>query len=390
MTEKRSRPAGGITKRGAGSWRVKIALPKGADGKRRTRYITIRGSKQDARRPLATALLDTNPIAGSRQTVEHYLTGWLRRLGVRVSAKTLERHTELVRLQILPFLGHVPLQGLRNADVAEWHTTLLLCGNHKGGPLSRQTVAKAHIILGRALADAVQLEIIGRNPCATIKPPRAAPREARSLQAEQVEALLKALQTPGRRGSVLRPIATLALGTGMRRGEILGLRWSDLDLKSGSLTIAQSVEQTKAGGVVIKQPKTKAGRRTIALAPATIEMLRAWRTLQAEARLAYGQGRPEPHALLFPTIDGGPRNPDTISNLFAQFVRTRGLPAISLHGLRHTHASALIRGAIDIASVAGRLGHANPSTTLRTYTHLFERTDHAVSAVVEGLLKPGR
>jgi integrase len=391
MTEQRARRTGNITRRGTNSWRVKIAAPKGADGRRRTRYITVRGSRQDAQRALAAALLETNPVTSSRITLGHYVERWITDRASTLGAKTHERQTEIVQRQIVPFLGSMPLQNIRNADIAEWHAALLLRGNAKGGPLGRATIASAHRVLYRALEDAVRLEMLARNPCAAVKPPRLPLQEARSLQVEHVAALLEALQAPAHRASMLRPIVILALAAGLRRGEILGLRWRDLDLEARTLTVAQAVEQTKLGGVRLKSPKSAAGRRTISLAPTAVEALREWRTVAAETRLACGQGRPEPDALVFTAVDGiSPRNPDSVSKAFERLVQTCALPPISLHGLRHTHASALIRGAMDIRSVAARLGHTSAQTTLRTYAHQFETADHTATAVVENMLKPQR
>jgi integrase len=260
MTERGTRRSGNITKRGANSWRVKLALPKGTDGQRRSRYLTIRGTRQDAQKALSRELLNANPVASSRLMIGQYLERWLHGRATVLSAKSLERQTEIVQWQIMPFLGGAPLQGLRNQDISEWHAALLLRGGAKGQPLSRDTVVQCHRILYRALEDAVRLELVGRNPCVTIKPPRPAPREARSLQVEQVGLLLEALQAPAHRNSALRPVVILALATGLRRGEILGLRWQDMDWELRALTVTQSIEQTRLGGLAVKQPKTKAGR----------------------------------------------------------------------------------------------------------------------------------
>lgn len=178
----------------------------------------------------------------------------------------------------------------------------------------------------------------------------------------------------------------LALSAGARRGEILALTWGNVDLATAAVRIERSLEQTKAG-LRFKQPKTKHGRRTIALPPIAVEALQAHRRRQLEIRLAFGQGKLEPGTLLFSTIDGDPIPPNNLSRDWRRFVRARKLPAVSFHGLRHSHASALIANGIDPLTVSRRIGHASTSTTMNLYSHMFEKTDIAAAKAIEAALK---
>ena len=163
-------------------------------------------------------------------------------------------------------------------------------------------------------------------------------------------------------------IIFLALATGLRRGEILGLRWSDVDLARRTLTVAQSLEQTATGGLRFKAPKTKRSRRTIALSPAVVEELQAHRAKRAADRLALGLGR-DAAGLVFTRVDGDPIRPDGVTRMFAGIVKRAKIRPISFHGLRHTHATDLLRAQVHPKIASERLGHSSIAVTMDTYSH---------------------
>jgi integrase len=180
-------------------------------------------------------------------------------------------------------------------------------------------------------------------------------------------------------GSPLYLIALLGLTTGMRRGEMLALRWSDIQVDR--LRIERGLEQTAIGGLRFKSPKSRASRRTISIPATLVAELRKHRLALQERALALGVGRIAEDALVFGTWDGKPRRPDSLSREWSTNV---GI--VSLHALRHTHASQLITAGVDVGSVSRRLGHANPTTTLRTYAHLFSSNDDRAADIVEASL----
>jgi integrase len=367
---------GNITRRGKRSWRLKFDGERDpATGQRRIRYVTVRGKRQDAERELARLLgaaHDGTLLEPSKVTVAEYLRSWLN--GPHgLAGKTVERYQQLSEQQIIPPLGAVTLQKLRPAHVSEWHAKLLTSGGQDGRPLSARTVGHAHRVLHRALARAVASELLPRNVASIVKPPKVEDTEVEILKADQIEAVLTALD-----GHALHPIVVLALSSGGRRGEILGLRWANVDLDSATVRIERSLEQTRAG-LRFKEPKTKHGRRTVTLPPIAVEALRAHRLRQLEIRLALGQGKPDPDTLVFSTIDGGPMPPNNLSRDWARFVKARRLPKVSFHALRHSHASALIASGLDPLTVSRRIGHGSPVVTLRIYSHLFEKTDEAAA-----------
>jgi integrase len=377
---------GNITRRGKRSWRLKLDLPSDGSGQRRTTYRTVHGKRQDAERELAkllSAAHDGALVEPSKVTIAEYLRAWLD--GAHgLAGKKAERYRQLAEQQIIPHLGALPIQKLKPAHIVNWHSVLLMSGGKDGRRLSARTVTHAHRVLHRALARAVESELVPRNVANIVKSPKVEESEIASLTVDQVGAVLDAL-----RGHALEPIAVLALGTGARRGEILALRWSDVDLEGASVRIERSLEQTKAG-LKFKPPKTKHGRRRVALPPIALDALRTHRRRQFEIRLALGQGKPEPDALVFSTINGGPMPPNNLSRDWRRFLLARKLPKVMFHALRHSHASALIAGGIDALTVSRRIGHASAVTTLRIYSHVFEKTDEVAASTIEAALRTGK
>jgi integrase len=288
--------SGSITRRGIRSWRVKFeAGDRDPDtGKRQTRYITVRGTKKDAQRELIRLLGEVEngtAVDPSRVMVTEYLRAWLEH-GEGLSPKTLERYRQLAEQQIIPDLGAIPLQKLRPAQVQGWHGLLLKSGGKDRKPLSARTVGHSHRVLHGALERAMRLEIISRNAARPVPPPKVAITEATTLNADQISEVLMGLQGyGGRYGSLpLHPIAVLAIGTGMRRGEICGLSWGAVDLDKARVRIECSLEET-ADGLRFKSPKTAHGRRTVSLPASAVATLREHRNRQLEHRLALGLGR---------------------------------------------------------------------------------------------------
>lgn len=309
-------------------------------------------------------------------TVADYLPTWLAGAN-HLSGKTRERYGDLIEQQIIPHLGNLPVQKLRPANIADWHAILLRAGGKGGRPLSARTVTSAHRVLHTALADAARLERVGRNVAGMVRPPKAAAPEIEILKADQVGELLAKLN-----GHRLYPIAALALGTGLRRGELSALRWGDVDFDKARLRVENAMEQTRTA-IRLKEPKTRHGRRTLKLPAAVVDTLRAHRTEQLQQRLLFGLGRSTADDFVFTLPDGSPWEPNYLSRVWRHAMITRKLPPIGLHALRHTHASALIAAGIDVLTIARRLGHGTPAFTLSVYGHLFADTDAAAARAID-------
>ena len=352
-------------------------------GKRRTITKTVHGTEDDAEKAL-TALLrerDTgSAIDPSKTTLAEYLDEWLPQH--QVGAKARERYEGFIRYQIKPHLGTVILQQLTSHAVKRWHAILREKGSAKGGPLADRTILDAHRTLGVALVHAKECGLIASNPVADISQPKVKDqREMKILKEGEPKMVLDKLN-----GHALYPIVHLALASGMRRGELLALAWFHIDLDRSTVRVERSLEQTKAGGLVFKAPKTAAGLRTITIPLTTVQVLRDHRKQQLEQRMMLGLGKQPADALVFPAIDGKPMDPDTISDRWARVCEQLDLPRIRLHDLRHTHASILIAKKEDVIKISRRLGHAKPSVTLNTYGHLFDHDNSSAAAAISLVL----
>ena len=286
----------------------------------------------------------------------------------------------MAEAQIIPHLGNIALQKLDTADIQSWHGKLLASGGKGGRSLSARTVGHAHRVLHRALARAVAGKKVFRNVANIEKPPRVDDVEVAILRGEQIGTVLDKLA-----GHALYPIVITALGTGLRRGELMALAWSAVNLDTGTVWVERSVEETKAG-LRFKPPKSKAGRRTVPLSPEVIDALREHRRGQLETRVALGLGKLPEDALVFCGPEGGPMSPDKLSRDWSRLVVSRKLPKVSFHALRHTHVSILIDEGLDVLSVSRRIGHGSPALTLKVYSHLFScKDDRAVAAISRAL-----
>lgn len=297
-----------------------------------------------------------------------------------LTPKTAERYRELAEGQIIPHLGNVILQKLRPIDIENWHKAILKSGSRKGKPLSPRTVGHAHRLLHRALKRAAQVEIISRNVAAVISPPAVKKKEIQILTADQVADTLAKFE-----GHPLYTIAVFALATGMRRGEIVALRLLDVDLDAGVVEVRRSAEETMAG-VRFKEPKTEHGRRTLSLPPSAVVVLRRHLVKLLELRLALGLGKPDDETLLFGKSDGSIMPPNQLSWLWRSACKHLKAPRVKFHALRHTHVSALIAAGLDVVAVSRRIGHGDPTVTLREYGHLFKKDDSAAVGAIEAVL----
>jgi integrase len=367
---------GHVRRRGARSWELKYDA--GTDektGKRKTRYASFRGNKREAEIELAklvAAAANGDQVDPSKLTVNEFLDRWERDwCAGNVSPKTAERYGELLRLHVRPTLGATKVQKLRPVHLSELYGTL-----QRDAKLAPRTIGHVHRAVHRALGHATGWDVVTQNVAARVSPPRIGHQEVEILTPAQVKAILiKA------RGRAIHPIATLALATGMRRGELLALRWQDVDLDQFKITVARSLEQTKAG-LRFKEPKTAHGRRTISLPATAVTELRAhWRDRQTQ-RLALGAGKSPPDELVFSDLNGEPRLPNAITKEWERTAAAAGTAA-TLHSLRHTHASHLIANGLDILTISRRLGHGSPTITLSVYGHLFPQTDDRAAQIME-------
>lgn len=375
---------GSITRRGKASWRLKFeAGDRDPSGKRRTRYVTVRGTKKAAQAELIRLLSEIDngtAVEPSKVTVAEYMRGWLD-ASAHLAPKTIERYRELAERQIIPHLGSIVLQKLRPQHIADWHAVLLRSGGRAGRPLAARTVGHAHRVLHSALARAAKLETLTRNVASVLTPPKVDAQEVEALTQSQIGEVLAKLQ-----GHALYSIVAVAIGTGMRRGELCALQWRDVDLDQATIDVNRSMEETNAG-LRMKAPKSRHGRRKITLPGHAVETLRTHRIRQIELRLALGAGRLKPDDLVFSTEAGQPLHPDRLSQQWRRVAASLGLPPVTFHAFRHSHASALISAGLDILTISRRLGHGSPGITLSTYAHKFKNTDGGAAEAMDAAMR---
>jgi len=236
-------------------------------------------------------------------------------------------------------------------------------------------------LLKQMLAEAMKHGLVVRNVAAVQSPPKIESDEVQIVGADRLKELLARL-----RGHALYPKAALALFAGLRRSELMALRWRHIDFDRRVLQVRDALEETRANGIRVKGPKSKAGRRDITMPDILLDALRAHRQSQLELRLQLGRGRPDGDDLLFPNIDGGLTSPQQLSSQWFVFAKSIGMPDVTFHALRHTHAAQLIDAGVDVMMIAKRLGHARASTTLNHYGHLFRSTDDKAAAAINSAI----
>jgi integrase len=380
--------AGHIRKRGNNSWELKFDAGRDpATGKRKIQYVAFRGTKRAAQVKLAeliAAVAGGSYVEPTKLTVGDHVLARISQweASEAISARTAQRYRQLANGQIIPHIGSRLVQKLTTLDVETWHATLRASGRSRGNDgVSPRTVVHAHRTLSHALDDAVRHGLVPRNVARLQAPPKIQAGEMAILDPDRIAKLISDL-----RGHLIYATAMVALFTGMRLGEILALRWLNVDLDAKLIRVREALEETKAHGLRFKSPKSKAGRRDIGLPEIVVDALREHRRQQLELRVALGAGKPPADALVFPDLEGGPQAPSDVSRAWGLAAGGLGIPEITLHGLRHTHASQLIEAGVDIVTISKRLGHASPDVTLRVYAHMFRRDDGKAAAAINAAL----
>jgi integrase len=279
---------------------------------------------------------------------------------------------------VVPQLGGIPLSRLTASQIRAFYAKLQESGRLDGkGGLDPATVERCHSLLKQALQQAVDDDLLLKNPAAKVKPPRSQRKEMVVLDKDQTAALLSAAANARARNTPLYlPVLVLAT-TALRRNECLGLRWQDLDLERGLLTVNQTLVEMKGGVRVKPSPKNDSSRRTIRLSPVTVEPLRRHREEQFARRQTLGVLYRD-HGFLFERGDGTPLRPSHFSNAFASLARQAGFPGIHVHSLRHGHISQLIAQNAPMKAIQARAGHSKIQTTLNTYGHLLPGVEDAM------------
>lgn len=319
-----------------------------------------------------------------RVTIRAYLEDWLGHCRTKgLSERTVEGYEGIVERYLQPALGDIMLQKLSPARVERLYTELLVNGRRRGGGsgLSEQTVLHVHRVLRCALKRAVRLRLLAANPCDAVEAPRPRREEMHALDARETNRMLDLLSES--EDDLLYMAVSLAVGTGMRRGEIVGLRWPDFDFSAGTASIRRAMRKTRQG-LVLKEPKTRRSARTITLPDRVLRDLQSYKAKQAAHKLRMGSAYHD-EGLVFARPDGRRMDPDVISQAFAKFRTAHGFD-VRFHDLRHTHATLLLQDGEYVKVVSERLGHSTSVLTLDTYAHVLPGMDRAAAKRFDRML----
>lgn len=359
-----------IKARGKG-YSIIVDVGTDADGKRKQKRFTVRGSRADAEKKLRELLRSvdngTYTDAG-KLTLSQYLERWLREYATpSLSPRTTEGYESIIRQHLIPKLGRIPLANLKPEHIQQFYADCLSSGRSDGtGGLNALTVRHFAMCLHRALTHAEKWGLLPRNPADAVDVPRYQRAEMRIMSEPDIEKLLDTA-----RDTTYFPVFYMALFTGMRRSEYLALKWGDIDLILGQVSVTRSIHRLKRdNSLIFRSTKTAKGRRTIALTPSTTMVLRAYKEKQEALKMSLCNEPLADSDLVFCQPNGTPLLPDTVSHAWTKLTERIGLKGVRLHDARHTHASLMLKQGIHPKVVQERLGHATISTTLDIYSHV--------------------
>ncbi|MBD8869292.1 tyrosine-type recombinase/integrase [Nocardioides donggukensis] len=349
-------------------------------------YPTKKAARE-ARDAARVAAREGTYVGRSTKTVGEWCTEWLETYSGGVTASTRDSYGRVLRLYVTSWpVADVKLQHL-NADTLTRHwATIHASGGQGGKPLSARTVQYASTVLTKALNRAVKSKLIPHNPAPDAERPRGDSQDAGDPDAWSHDALAGFLAATA--GHRLWPLWVVMAYTGLRRGEALALRWDDVDLDAGNLRVSRAVSDV-GHGATYGPPKTKQSARTVPLTETACAALRDWRKAQAAEQLAAGPAwttNADAGALVFTMPGGRCVAPSYATKVFARCVSEAGAPALTLHGLRHTFATHLLRLGTPVHTVSRLLGHASPVLTLNTYAHVIPGDESAATDALDRLV----
>ena len=371
MTKKRSAGEGTISQRANGNWRAQVSL----QGKR----LSFTGKSQQACRDWIRKTRDQIDQGltydDERTTLGKFLQGWLATKKNQLRTASVEQYSRICKAYIEPQLGSIRLKDLAPGRVQKFYDDLLKAG------LGAQTIKIVHAVLRMCLQQAQQLGLVARNPVEFCKVPKSPKLEMTIWDEDQVNQFLVFV-----RGHKNENLFYLALATGMRRGELLGLKWQDVDWVHHRILIKRQCANPDGGGFVFAEPKTALGVRSVQLGSGMIERLRS-QLGNIDIMRAISRDKWQDYDLVFPALIGKPQYGNNVSIEFQEQVKASGLPHIRFHDCRHTAASILLSRGIPPVIVAGMLGHSI-STLLSTYAHFIPDMQDEAARIMDEVTSP--
>ena len=379
MAKKRANGEGSIRKRKDGRWEGRYTAGHNPETGKPI-YRNVLGKTQaEVKEKLKTAIQETQSLDFSKTgqyTVDQWMDVWYENYAkIKVRPSSHQTYKGYIENHIKPNIGDIPLEKLTTLELQRLYKTLLTKGRvdrleSKGQPrgLSPKTVRNIHQILSSALKLAQEQRIILTNPAEGCALPKVEHREMKTLPVEQLQSFLREAKDSG-----VFELYYLELATGLRRGELLGLKWEDIDLEHGDLRVRRQI--ARINGRVVEAPlKTKNAYRTLPLAEDTVSILK-------EQKKKVGSS-----PWVFPSATGGPISPDSVLHMLHRVLKRAGLPKVRFHDLRHTFATLALQNGVDIKTVSGMLGHFSAGFTLDTYAHVTTSAQKAAANTMGKLL----
>lgn len=378
---------GHITKRGKDSYSVVIRRGKDPNtGKYIQSWFTVKGTKKDAEKKLAELLhqLDNGVfMKPGKTTLAEFLEKWLKDYAwANLAPRTAEGYEYIIRCHIIPSLGKMILTQIKPEHIQRYYSVKLSSGRQDGEGLSARSVRHHHMCLHTTLQSAMKWGLLARNPTDAVDPPHCQRAEMHTLSEDEIRTLLEAAKS-----TPYYPLFYMALFTGMRRSELLALRWYDIDLALCQVSVSRTLHVLSKGNVVIRPTKTAKSRRLVALSPSTTLVLQDHREKQEALRILSGTTLKD-EDYVFSQPDGKPLLPNTVTHNWIKLARRTGLNGIRLHDARHTHASLMLKQGVHPKIVQERLGHASIQVTLDTYSHVAPGLQEAAAIRFDEMLLP--
>jgi integrase len=378
--------AGSMRQRGNDSWQLRVHAGRDQiTGKKHYVERTFRGTKREASKALAALVGEAqrlSPKSGSKGTMEALLNEWLEQATPSFSPKTVTTSRTYINNAIVPAIGTIPASKLSPHDLDRFYRQLLEIGAGHG-PYSPATIRRVHGIVRRALTQGVRWGWLAHNPAIDASPPRVPVKDLQPPTPEEVVELFKAAQESH---PALATFIILAASSGARRGELIALRWKDIDLEHGVVNIERGI--VLAGGQLIEQGTKTHQSRRVTLDGPTRDALEEHRSMADAESVAVGVRLGKESFVFSDAPDGSvPWRPDSTSRAFRELCRRTGVSGVRLHDLRHYVATRLLASGIDVRTVAGRLGHRNPATTLNVYAHFVPEADSEAAGALGALFE---
>lgn len=378
MAKRRSNGEGNIRKRKDGRWEARYTAGHDPVTGKQIFKNVLGKTKAEVKEKLKKALAENQKLDFTKQgkyTVAQWMEEWFENVcKIKVRPSSHQTYRGYIDNHIAPNIGKIPLEKLSTMDLQKLYRKLMSKGRverieaeHQPKGLSAKTVRNINQVISSAMDFAVAQKIITENPCKNVSLPKTEHKEMQTIPADQLQAFLAEAKATG-----VYEMYYIELATGLRRGELLGLKWQDIDWKNGIIKVRRQV--ARVDGEIVEAPlKTKNSYRTVSISPQAVEVLKIQK---AKTNDEY----------VFPSPNGGPISPDSVNNMLKRVLERAGIPKVRFHDLRHTFATLALQNGVDIKTVSGMLGHFSAGFTLDTYAHVTTAAQKQAADIMESVL----